>query len=67
MQSNYSERLKEFRGFGGVRLEDDVLVTANGAINFSTCPRTVEEVEGVMAGGKWPQETDAAPWLKRAF
>ena len=42
-----------FRGFGGVRLEDVVLVTAAGFENFTRCPRTLEEVEGVMAGAPW--------------
>lgn len=43
------EVLNRFRGFGGVRLEDDILVTADGIENLSDCPRTVEEVEAVMA------------------
>ena len=36
---------EEFRGIG-VRIEDDILVTADGAVNLSAhIPRTVEEVE----------------------
>lgn len=46
------EVLQRFRGFGGVRLEDDVAVTADGIENFTVCPRTVEEVEAVMARGR---------------
>lgn len=84
------------QGFGGVRIEDDVVVTANGACSCTACnpgltavydacpmavacgfrslptccphpqllpagaetlcdvPRTVEEIEAVMAGGPWP-------------
>ena len=42
--------LQRFRGFGGVRHEDDVLVTADGIDNFTHAPRTVEDVEAVMAG-----------------
>ena len=38
------EVLSRFRGFGGVRLEDVVLVTADGVENLTTCPRTVDEV-----------------------
>jgi Xaa-Pro dipeptidase len=40
-------------GFGGIRIEDDVIITADGAENMSNVPRTVEEVEAVMAGGEW--------------
>ena len=50
-----NEALERFAGFGGVRLEDDVLITADGYENLTHCPRTVEEVEAVMAGGPWPQ------------
>ncbi|XP_023531271.1 xaa-Pro dipeptidase [Cucurbita pepo subsp. pepo] len=46
--------LNRFRGFGGVRIESDVLVTANGCRNMSNCPRETSEIEAVMAGGPWP-------------
>ena len=39
-----------FRGTGGVRIEDDVLVTAGGCENFTLAPRTVEDVEAACAG-----------------
>jgi Xaa-Pro dipeptidase len=42
--------IKRFRGFGGVRIEDDVLVTKTGAVNLTKVPRTVKEVEDWMAG-----------------
>lgn len=45
-----SNVLQRFRGFGGVRLEDDVVVTEDGCHNMTNCPRTVEDVEGVMSG-----------------
>lgn len=44
--------LERFRGFGGVRIEDDVLVTDDGIDNFTVCPRTVDDVEAVMNGTK---------------
>ena len=56
-----------FRAFGGIRLEDVVAVTADGIENYSLCPRTVKEVEAVMAGGAWPPEVDEAPWLCRRW
>ena len=58
-------KLAEYRGFGGVRLEDVVVITAENCINFTLCPRTIEEVEAVMQGGKWPPYKDTAPELRR--
>ena len=51
-----SERLQDFRGFGGIRLEDNVWITADGCENLTQCPRAVEEVLDVMKGGSWPRE-----------
>ncbi|XP_067105640.1 xaa-Pro dipeptidase [Osmerus mordax] len=41
--------LARFRGFGGVRIEDDIAVTANGVELLTCVPRTVEEIEAFMA------------------
>jgi Xaa-Pro dipeptidase len=60
-----ADKVNEYRGFGGVRLEDVLVVTDKGPINYTLCPRTVEEVESVMAGGKWPPLKDVAPELRR--
>ena len=57
--------LGEFRGFGGVRLEDVVAITADACDNYTLCPRTVEEVKHVCGGGKWPPTKDEAPELRR--
>ena len=82
----------EYRGYGGVRLEDVVTIRSSknttkkntttnddttisssskddGAdyylYNMTLCPRTVNEIEHVMAGGKWPPMKDDAPELCR--
>jgi Xaa-Pro dipeptidase len=61
------EVIERFRGTGGVRLEDVVLVTYDGPQSLSTCPRLIEEIEDVMAGGQWPPAVDKAPELKRRW
>ncbi|CAH0562011.1 unnamed protein product [Brassicogethes aeneus] len=44
------EHLKRFRNFGGVRIEDDVVITKEGCVNLTKVPRTVEEIENWIAG-----------------
>ncbi|XVF88690.1 hypothetical protein PTKIN_Ptkin19aG0070500 [Pterospermum kingtungense] len=48
------EILDRFKNFGGVRIESDVLVTANGSKNMTKVPRETWEIEAVMAGRPWP-------------
>ncbi|RLN20553.1 hypothetical protein BBJ28_00013624 [Nothophytophthora sp. Chile5] len=40
--------LARFRGTGGVRIESDVVVTADGVENMTQVPRTVDEIEATM-------------------
>jgi len=42
------EVISRFKNFGGVRIEDDVLITKTGVENFSIVPRTVDEIEEFM-------------------
>ncbi|CAO2823348.1 unnamed protein product [Amaranthus hypochondriacus] len=50
----YSDAIKRFMGFGGVRIESDVHVTSTGCKNMTNVPREIWEIEAVMAGAKWP-------------
>lgn len=60
------DKLHPYRGMGGVRLEDVVWIPHEGpCVNFTLCPRTIPEVEHVMACGKWPPTVDEAPELRR--
>ncbi|KAL8439917.1 hypothetical protein Efla_004842 [Eimeria flavescens] len=43
--------IDKYRGIGGVRLEDDVLVTEDGVLNFTIVPRNVEDVEELVRLG----------------
>ncbi|KAG8431960.1 hypothetical protein GDO86_018904 [Hymenochirus boettgeri] len=47
-----SDVLQRFRGFGGVRIEDDIAVTAGGMELLTCVPRGVEEIESFMAEAK---------------
>ena len=46
---NY-EIVEKFKDFGGIRLEDDILITANGSrfLGDKKIPITIEEVESIM-------------------
>ncbi len=48
-----SEAVLSYMDFGGVRIEDNVLVTGSGAESFTHVPRTCEEIEAVMGGAEW--------------
>lgn len=48
-----NKRLQELRPVGGVRIEDDIVITARGCRVLTKVPRTVREICAVMSGAEW--------------
>lgn len=46
------EVVEQYYGFGGVRIEDDITVTETGCELMTDVPRTVEDIESLMASGR---------------
>ncbi|CDJ47488.1 prolidase, putative [Eimeria brunetti] len=46
--------IDKYRSVGGVRLEDDVLITKNGVRNLTVVPRSVDRVEELLRLGVMP-------------
>ncbi|MCG8374266.1 MAG: aminopeptidase P family protein [Balneolales bacterium] len=44
------EKVKSLLDFGGVRIEDDIVVTETGHENLTNVPKEIEEIEALMAG-----------------
>ena len=43
------DKIKEYYNFGGVRIEDDILITDDGCVNLTEgLPRTTEDIENTM-------------------
>lgn len=54
-QSKYlvKEKIEKFMHFGGVRIEDDVVVTENGVENLTLdAPKHIKDIEELIASGK---------------
>lgn len=55
---NESKIRNEFWTFGGVRIESDLYLTSDGAVNFTVVPRTVNEIEATMAGNEFHKDVE---------
>ena len=40
--------INEYLDFGGVRIEDDVVVTETGYLNLTTAPKEIQDIEKIM-------------------
>uniref|UniRef100_A0A453AEQ9 Peptidase M24 domain-containing protein n=3 Tax=Aegilops tauschii TaxID=37682 RepID=A0A453AEQ9_AEGTS len=54
------EKIEMYKSFGGVRIESNLYVTAQGCKNLTNCPRETWEIEAVMAGAPWPSRDDCS-------
>ena len=43
------EKVKSLLNFGGIRIEDDILVTESGYENLTNVPKEIAEIEALIA------------------
>ncbi|KAI7865149.1 peptidase M24, structural domain-containing protein [Spinellus fusiger] len=46
------EALAKYKSTGGVRIEDNIVITEHGYVNLTTVPKEIEEIEAIMAATK---------------
>lgn len=42
------EEIEKYKHFGGVRIEDDILITETGMENLTTVPSSIDEIEAIL-------------------
>lgn len=43
------DMLNKYKPVGGVRIEDNILITQDGYVNLTTVPKEIDEIEALMA------------------
>ena len=43
------EMLEKYKSVGGIRIEDNLVVTEEGSYNLTTVPKEIAEIEAIMA------------------
>jgi Xaa-Pro dipeptidase len=43
------EALNKYKSVGGVRIEDNIVITQEGYVNLTTAPKEIDEIEALMA------------------
>lgn len=43
------DRLNQYKPTGGVRIEDNIVITQDGYINLTTVPKEIADIEALMA------------------
>lgn len=42
------EKIKTYLDFGGIRIEDNILITKDGILNLTTTPKEIKDIEEIM-------------------
>lgn len=41
--------MNKYKSVGGVRIEDNILITKDGHVNLTTVPKEIDEIEALIA------------------
>lgn len=54
-----AEEINKYKDFGGIRIEDDILITETGNENLTTVPSEIDQVEAILGSNPHIQEHHA--------